>query len=209
MCIRDSLRHAETTRSRNEKSQNLHEAEASSHRDDDDASSSSSSLVATLRDELEATKRLAAIQEREVVRATHAAAEQAAKGGWTSEQASAAAAAAAAVPQALLELWRTEVIRLLLEQRCAPIDAATIAREHVAEVDALRGTIAEVRGVLEVAEAPRYAADARARSLHSAVSAFFAASAEAEWRLLARASAASRAASATSNAPRTLSLIHI
>ena len=132
------------------------------------SSSSSSSLVASLRDELEATKRLAAIQEREVVRATHAAAEQAARGGWTSEQASAAAAAAAAVPQALLERWRTEVFRLLLEQRRAPIDAATIAREHVAEVDALRGTIAEVRGALEVAEAARDAAEARARSLHSA-----------------------------------------
>ena len=81
---------------------------------------------------------------------------------------SAAAAAAAAVPQALLERWRTEVFRLLLEQRRAPIDAATIAREHVAEVDALRGTIAEVRGALEVAEAARDAAEARARSLHSA-----------------------------------------
>ena len=55
----------------------------------------------------------------------------------------------------------------LLEQRRAPIDAATIAREHVAEVDALRGTIAEVRGALE-AEAARDAAEARARSLDSA-----------------------------------------
>ena len=166
--VRERLRHAETTRSRNEKSQNLHEAEASSHRDDDDASSSSS-LVATLRDELEATKRLAAIQEREVVRATHAAAEQAAKGGWTSEQASAAAAAAAAVPQALLERWRSEVFRLLLEQRRAPIDAAAMAREHAAEVDALRVTISEARGALEVAEAARDASEARARSLDSAV----------------------------------------
>ena len=167
--VRERLRHAETTRSRNEKSQNLHEAEASSHRDDDDDASSSSSLVATLRDELEATKRLAAIQEREVVRATHAAAEQAAKGGWTSEQASAAAAAAAAVPQALLERWRSEVFRLLLEQRRAPIDAAAMAREHAAEVDALRVTIAEARGALEVAEASRDASEARARSLDSAV----------------------------------------
>ena len=138
---------------------------ASSHTTiDDDASLAMSSL----RDELEATKRLAAIQEREVVRATHAAAEQAARGGWTSEQASAAAAAAAAVPQALLERWRTEVFRLLLEQRRAPIDAARVTREHAAEVDALKVLIAETRGALEVAEAARDAAEARARSLDSA-----------------------------------------
>jgi len=138
---------------------------ASSHTTiDDDASLAMSSL----RDELEATKRLAAIQEREVVRATHAAAEQAARGGWTSEQASAAAAAAAAVPQALLERWRTEVFRLLLEQRRAPIDAARVTREHADEVDALKVLIAETRGALEVAEAARDAAEARARSLDSA-----------------------------------------
>ena len=138
---------------------------ASSHTTiDDDASLAMSSL----RDELEATKRLAAIQEREVVRATHAAAEQAARGGWTSEQASAAAAAAAAVPQALLERWRTEVFRLLLEQRRAPIDAARVTREHADEVNALKVLIAETRGALEVAEAARDAAEARARSLDSA-----------------------------------------
>jgi hypothetical protein len=100
----------------------------------------------SLRDELEATKRLAAIQEREVVRATHAAAEQAARGGWTSEQASAAAAAAAQVPQALLERWRSEVFRLLLEQRRAPIEARNTERTYAKEAESLRDQLVAARG---------------------------------------------------------------
>ena len=125
----------------------------------------------SLRDELEATKRLAAIQEREVVRATHAAAEQAARGGWTSEQASAAAAAAAAVPQALLERWRSEVFRLLLEQRRAPIEARNTERTYAKEAESLRDQLVAARGAADAATAAKDAAEARARGLDHALTA--------------------------------------
>ena len=125
----------------------------------------------SLRDELEATKRLAAIQEREVVRATHAAAEQAARGGWTSEQASAAAAAAAQVPQALLERWRSEVFRLLLEQRRAPIEARNTERTYAKEAESLRDQLVAARGAVDAATAAKDAAEARARGLDHALTA--------------------------------------
>ena len=125
----------------------------------------------SLRDELEATKRLAAIQEREVVRATHAAAEQAARGGWTSEQASAAAAAAAQVPQALLERWRSEVFRLLLEQRRAPIEARNTERTYAKEAESLRDQLVAARGAADAATAAKDAAEARARGLDHALTA--------------------------------------
>ena len=125
----------------------------------------------SLRDELEATKRLAAIQEREVVRATHAAAEQAALGGWTSEQASAAAAAAAQVPQALLERWRSEVFRLLLEQRRAPIEARNTERTYAKEAESLRDQLVAARGAADAATAAKDAAEARARGLDHALTA--------------------------------------
>ena len=125
----------------------------------------------SLRDELEATKRLAAIQEREVVRATHAAAEQAARGGWTSEQASAAAAAAAQVPQALLERWRSEVFRLLLEQRRAPIEARNTERTYAKEAESLRDQLVTARGAADAATAAKDAAEARARGLDHALTA--------------------------------------
>ena len=125
----------------------------------------------SLRDELEATKRLAAIQEREVVRATHAAAEQAARGGWTSEQASAAAAAAAQVPQALLERWRSEVFRLLLEQRRAPIEARNTERTYAKEAESLRDQLVAARGAVDAATAAKDAAEARARGLDYALTA--------------------------------------
>ena len=125
----------------------------------------------SLRDELEATKRLAAIQEREVVRATHAAAEQAARGGWTSEQASAAAAAAAQVPQALLERWRSEVFRLLLEQRRAPIEARNTERTYAKEAESLRDQLVAARGAADAATPAKDAAEARARGLDHALTA--------------------------------------
>ena len=125
----------------------------------------------SLRGELEATKRLAAIQEREVVRATHAAAEQAARGGWTSEQASAAAAAAAQVPQALLERWRSEVFRLLLEQRRAPIEARNTERTYAKEAESLRDQLVTARGAADAATAAKDAAEARARGLDHALTA--------------------------------------
>ena len=125
----------------------------------------------SLRDELEATKRLAAIQEREVVRATHAAAEQAARGGWTSEQASAAAAAAAQVPQALLERWRSEVFRLLLEQRRAPIEARNTERTYAKEAESLRDQLVAALGAADAATAAKDAAEARARGLDHALTA--------------------------------------
>ena len=125
----------------------------------------------SLRDELEATKRLAAIQEREVVRATHAAAEQAALGGWTSEQASAAAAAAAQVPQALLERWRSEVFRLLLEQRRAPIEARNTERTYAKEAESLRDQLVAALGAADAATAAKDAAEARARGLDHALTA--------------------------------------
>ena len=129
------------------------------------------SQIESLRDELEATKRLAAIQEREVVRATHAAAEQAARGGWTSEQASAAAAAAAQVPQALLERWRSEVFRLLLEQRRAPIEARNTERTYAKEAESLRDQLVAARGAADAATAAKDAAEARARGLDHALTA--------------------------------------
>jgi len=125
----------------------------------------------SLRDELEATKRLAAIQEREVVRATHAAAKQAARGGWTSEQASAAAAAAAQVPQALLERWRSEVFRLLLEQRRAPIEARNTERTYAKEAESLRDQLVAALGAADAATAAKDAAEARARGLDHALTA--------------------------------------
>ena len=78
--------------------------------------------LASMREELDAMRRVAEIQEREVVRATAAAAESAAAGGLD------AAAAAASVPQALLERWRGEVFRLLLQLRQDPIVAKEEAR---------------------------------------------------------------------------------
>jgi hypothetical protein len=93
--------------------------EASSHAEANTvvsaAKKDSSSLdgeVDSLRRELEATRRVCSIQEEEVCRATAAAAARAAESAdWTNAE------AAASIPRALLERWRGEVFKLLLERR--------------------------------------------------------------------------------------------
>ena len=93
--------------------------EASSHAEANTvvsaAKKDSSSLdgeVDSLRRELEATRRVCSIQEEEVCRATAAAAARAAEStDWTNAE------AAASIPRALLERWRGEVFKLLLERR--------------------------------------------------------------------------------------------
>ena len=75
-------------------------------------SSSLDGEVDSLRRELEATRRVCSIQEEEVCRATAAAAARAAESAdWTNAE------AAASIPRALLERWRGEVFKLLLERR--------------------------------------------------------------------------------------------
>ena len=83
-------------------------------------------------------KRVASLQEAEVVRATQVAAAGAGECRYNAAAAAAGggsggtpdqAAGAGTVPQALLERWRGEVFRLLLQQRNAPIAQREAARE--------------------------------------------------------------------------------
>ena len=112
-------RNAETTSSKPAGAARVHHVEAGSSRAEANtvvsAKTESSSLdgeVDSLRRELEATRRVCSIQEEEVCRATAAAAARAAEpADWTNAE------AAASIPRALLERWRGEVFKLLLERR--------------------------------------------------------------------------------------------
>ena len=117
--------------------------------------------VALLRQELDALRRVAEIQEEEVCRASEQAAraaEEAARmddgsgdGQWTDTsvrkqshtfQNQIAAVAAAGVPRALLERWRVETFKLLLQQREGPVALAAQRREFAGIKEGLRETIA-------------------------------------------------------------------
>ena len=84
--------------------------------------------LALLRRELDATRVVAAMQEEEVCRAAAAAA---------------ASEDAASVPRALLERWRAETFKLLLQQREAPVLLAQAKRDFAAQKAELRETIAD------------------------------------------------------------------
>jgi hypothetical protein len=102
--------------------------------------------VSSLRRELDAAKRVAAMQEEEVCRAAAA---------------SAASDDAASVPRALLERWRAETFKLLLQQREAPVLLAQTKRDFAKRKAELREVIADEKQ--KTASSARKFAESEAR----------------------------------------------
>ena len=102
--------------------------------------------VSSLLRELDAAKRVAAMQEEEVCRAAAA---------------SAASDDAASVPRALLERWRAETFKLLLQQREAPVLLAQTKRDFAKRKAELREVIADEKQ--KTASSARKFAESEAR----------------------------------------------
>ena len=143
---------SECTMGPGQKSQNILSSQSllndSAFGDEDETNysykTSESTDAATLRTELDALHRIAEIQEEEVCRAAAVAAktaESAANESPTTSlqtQTHIAAVAAASVPRALLERWRVETFRLLLQQREGPLLAAAEKAQFSKVREALR-----------------------------------------------------------------------
>ena len=104
--------------------------------------------LALLRRELDATRSVAAMQEEEVCRAAAAAA---------------ASADAPSVPRALLERWRAETFKLLLQQREAPVLLAQAKRDFARQKAALRETIADEKKTTALARRALAESEAKRR----------------------------------------------
>ena len=104
--------------------------------------------LALLRRELDATRSVAAMQEEEVCRAAAAAA---------------ASDDAASVPRALLERWRAETFKLLLQQREAPVLLAQAKRDFARQKAELRETIADEKKTTALARRALAESEAKRR----------------------------------------------
>ena len=104
--------------------------------------------LALLRRELDATRSVAAMQEEEVCRAAAAAA---------------ASEDAASVPRALLERWRAETFKLLLQQREAPVLLAQAKRDFARQKAELRETIADEKKTTALARRALAESEAKRR----------------------------------------------
>ena len=110
------------------------------------SSSEETEEISSLRRELDAARRVAAMQEQEVCRAASALA---------------ASDDAASVPRALLERWRAETFKLLLQQREAPVLLAQAKRDFARQKAELRECVADEKK--KVASSARALAESESR----------------------------------------------